>query len=83
MLYQFPFILMVNSRHVKKTQFINKKIPRSQKKRKKKSRKKKKKKQALKWCKYELKREMNFIYLSREEEIGLEIHCSEISELFC
>lgn len=65
----------------KKPNLLTKKSQEAKKKRKKKSRKKKK--QALKWCKYELKREMNFIYLSREEEIGLEIHCSEMSELFC
>lgn len=42
-----------------------------------------KKKSALKWHKYELKREMDFICLTREGEIGLEIHCGEMSELFC
>lgn len=65
----------------KKPNLLTKKSQEAKKKGKKNP--EKKKKQALKGCKYELKREMNFIYLSREEEIGLEIHCSEMSELFC
>lgn len=43
----------------------------------------KKKKKALKWHKCDLKREMDFICFTREGEIGLEIHCREMSELFC